>query len=133
MRHGRCVSDTVRFWNFNFIFNIKHRENFGATLLLHWYASPLFQEGMIKTVKIKENDVQVRYVTLKETDCKSVAVEEFFLLRCLNFHMIFFYLWKSRHFETAFMKIDNQEIQFYVRWCQFWCCVYNLTFKKCKY
>lgn len=66
MHHGRCVIDTERFWNFNFIFNIKHRENFGATLLLHWDASPLFQEGMIKTVKIKENDVQVKYVTLKE-------------------------------------------------------------------
>lgn len=66
MHHGRCVSDTERFWNFNFIFNKKHRENFGATLLLHWDVSPLFQEGMIKTVKIKENDVQVKYVTLKE-------------------------------------------------------------------
>lgn len=37
--------------------------------------SPLFQEDMIKTVKVKGNDVQVKSVTLKdETDCVKVSL-----------------------------------------------------------
>lgn len=37
--------------------------------------SSLFQEDMIKTVKVKGNDVQVKSVTLKdETDCVKVSL-----------------------------------------------------------